>query len=1381
MKFLFLLLDNIYQDALEATTTRLRQQHKLPVEIKIYLCKQLKEGAPAWADFERDLEGCDLFFANMIVQNEQALPLIDLLKKYGPRKPERAVIILNSMPGVMNTMRMGDFEFQKMLQFMKTGPVAKVTGLIGGIQKIVKRDGRAEAKIEALQEERDADEERKPRKLKQRKPPKKGVHNGMVTMMRTLPAVLKLIPGQAQDLRAYLLIMLYWFNGSPENLDNLFIFMIEKYIPGYTKLKIKPKEPIVYPRLALFHPDAPGRTFETRSDFDQWRAKFKAGSSNKPRVGMIVMRSFYLTENVKHIEALVRSLEKQGVEAVPAYASGLDFRPTIEEYFLKETKKGKSIKLEPSVDLVMNLSGFSLVGGGAENDAAAAIAQLQRLNVPTWSVIPLFFQSEDEWRSNFTGLNPVQAALQVAIPELDGAGEPRVYAAGAERGPDKALYALPAELERLAGRAARTVKLHHLKNADKKIAVALFNFPPNKGNIGTAAYLDVFVSLHQLLTRLQAEGYKVEDLPATPDELRQAVVEGNSAAYGTGANLHAHLATPDYMRLFPAWTEIEKMWGPPPGALLADREGSQILGRQFGNVLVGVQPTFGYEDDPMRLLMAKDASPHHGFAAFYAYLDKVWKADAVLHFGTHGSLEFMPGKQLGLSAECWPDRLIGNLPNFYLYSVNNPSEGTIAKRRSFATLISYLSPPLETAGLYQNLLALKDTINVYRKALAEGHSFNRGSEPASAAEVGKYAADSGGSLGDFEPATGALANLLESIQEQAKIIEIKSKVAPEVDPDGYVLSLYAELVEIEQRLIPTGLHIINNPPAPDTLADFLVSISSFSRGKAGSKEEAPALPDLIATGLGWKLEEVRRLARQDNDILARWEKINMTHRRAVGLFVNGLVSDRLEAGQREASEYLFETAKVTLVASRPMWEYLAEVAEALLANQEVTQIIRAFNGEYIEPSSGNDIVRNPGVLPTGRNIHALDPTLIPSPVARRNAEKSVKAVLDRTRAELGLTSEQYPESVALVLWGTDNIKSDGEGVAQALYLMGTRAVTDQLGKVSGVKLLPLSELKRPRIDVVVTVSGIFRDLLPNQMELIDRAVRMAAQADESAEQNFVRKHVQEEMAKGATFDEACARVFSNAPGNYGANVNFMVDSGAWEDEGELGEAFLRRKSFVYGLKTEGDDARRLMESALSRVEVSFQNVDSCELGITDIDHYYEYLGGVTKTVERLNGGKRPPVLVSDSVSATSGGLSQGNSIKTLDEMVRLESRTKLLNPRWYEGMLAHGYEGVREIETRVTNTYGWSVTAKAVDNWVYNNIDATFVNNDEMRERLSKLNPYSFKGIVGRLLEANGRGYWEADPATIERLKDIYAGLEDEIEGLTPQPNPSARTAGRSL
>ena len=1380
MKFLFLLLDNIYLDALETAADKLRREAKLPLEITTYLCKDLRDESPRWVDFERDLAECDFFFANMIVQNEQAVPLQNLLIKHGPLKPERALVILNSMPQLMQLTRLGTFEFEKMLQFVKSNPVTKVTGFM---TKLVKRD--AEQKVE----DRDAEDEsalahnRNERKrLKNARPVKKGTHNGMVAMMRALPAVLKLIPGHAQDLRAYILFMTYWLNGTPQNIENMLLFAIEKYVPSYDlkAIKRKVKEPIMYPRLALFHPDAPGRTFESREEFDAWRTKVNPGYAKRPKIGMITMRAFFLTGNHRHIDSLVRELERAGVEAIPAYAAGLDFRPCIETFFLDD-HKGQG-KPTATVDLVMNLSGFSLVGGGAENDAPAAIAQLERLNVPVWAVIPLFFQSEDEWRRSRTGLNPVQAALQIAVPELDGAVESRVYAAGLERGPDKALHALPEETRRLAERAARFVQLRHLKNADKKISVVLFNFPPNKGNVGTAAYLAVFESLFRLMGRMKDEGYAV-DLPADAEALRHMIVEGNTAVYGTSANLHTHLSVADYQRLFPHWQEIEPLWGPAPGNLLTDHEGLQIIGRQFGNLLVAVQPSFGYEDDPMRLLMATNAAPHHGFAAFYTYLDKVWGANAVLHFGTHGSLEFMPGKQIGLSAACWPDRLIGNLPSYYLYSVNNPSEGTIAKRRGFSTLLSYLSPPVESAGLYRNLLELKDTINVYRKALGEGHSFR------STATEGEYvprlaleAANSGGSAGEYEGATGPLEGLLESIQAQAARLELRSKIDPRNDPDGYVLNLFTSLLEIEERLIPNGLHIADEAPDPAMLSDVLNSISSFSRGRAGSAEEARSLTELIAEGLDWKLDEIRQNADHDNDLMARWERLSSIQKRAVGLFVAGLQSGQTERGKREAGEYLFQEAQVTLVASTPMWEYLTEVAEALLHNTEIAQIMRGFNGEFIEPSGGNDIVRNPAVLPTGRNIHGLDPALVPTPIARRAGEKSARAMLQRARQELGGTA--YPETIAMVLWGTDNIKTDGEGVAQALYLLGAKAVVDGLGKVSGVKLIPLADLGRPRIDVVITVSGIFRDLMPNQMELLDRAVRMAAQADEDFEDNFIKKHVAEEVAKGTPFDEAAARVFSNAPGNYGANVNFMVDSSAWENDGDLSEAFLNRKGFVYGVKAEGMEARRLMEGALSRVQVAFQNVDSCEIGITDVDHYYEYLGGITKTVEKLNGGQRPPALMADSQSATGGGLGQGSGIKTLEEMVRLESRTKLLNPKWYEGMLKYGYEGVREIEVRVSNTFGWSATAGAVDGWIYNGIDATFVADDAMRERLAQLNPYSLKGMVGRLLEANGRGFWEADAATIERLKEVYAGLEDEIEGLGDAANAQvqqARTAGRSL
>jgi len=406
------------------------------------------------------------------------------------------------------------------------------------------------------------------------------------------------------------------------------------------------------------------------------------------------------------------------------------------------------------------------------------------------------------------------------------------------------------------------------------------------------------------------------------------------------------------------------------------------------------------------------------------------------------------------------------------------------------------------------------------------------------------------------------------------------------------------------------------------------------------------------------------------------------------------------------------------------------------------------------------VVRNPAVVPTGRNIHGLDPFRIPSAAAQASVVKVVQDLLIRLTRDEG----SIPETVALILWGTDNIKTEGEGVAQALALLGARVIIDELGKVADVALIPLEELGRPRVDVVATVSGIFRDLMAMQAQLIDRAVRMAAEADEPEELNFVRKHVRAQAAEmGVSTEEAAMRVFSNAPGTYGANVNNMVESGTWDDDTQLSELFMSRKGFAMDRRGEWQEARPVLEKALATVQATFQNVDSVEVGISDVDHYYEYLGGVTKSVEKLRGG-RPKVMVAE-VEAFSGP--GGGRVRSLEQMVRLESRAKLLNPKWFEGMLAHGYEGVREIEVRVSNTYGWSATSDAVEGWVYQGVAETYLLDEAMRERLAQLNPHAAAGVARRLLEANSRGFWDADESTLDKLREIYADLEDRLEGVT--------------
>ncbi len=576
--------------------------------------------------------------------------------------------------------------------------------------------------------------------------------------------------------------------------------------------------------------------------------------------------------------------------------------------------------------------------------------------------------------------------------------------------------------------------------------------------------------------------------------------------------------------------------------------------------------------------------------------------------------------------------------------------------------------------------------------------------------------------------------------------EPESKLSSE-ERDRRVLKLYEQVLEIEQRLIPTGLHVFGRASDERECADLLRMVASFERPEYGTR----ALPDLVAEGLGLETYEAL-LADQTEDGWRRRERVENVVREAIALFV--------KEGGESASRWLEAEARVRGAESAKIFGLLSRIKEQLSTNPELESFARALRGEYVEPGPGADIVQNPSILPTGRNTHAVNPYAVPSQVAYARAERVVKQLLERHRGEHG----RYPRAMALVLWGLDNIKTQGEGVAQALWLLGVRPVRDSLNRVTEVEPVPLERLGRPRIDVVMTVSGIFRDLFGATMSLLDKAVRRVAELDEPDEWNFVRRNVREEMkAEGCAFDEAALRVYSNAPGSYGTNVNFMVMDSQWEHADALGDLFVTRKCFAYGRDKEGRalegrEARAGLGRALARVEAAYQNIDSFEIGVTDVDHYFEYLGGVSKAVER-HASARPAIYLSDA-------LSRDARVRSLEETVRLETRAKTLNPKWYEGMLNHGFRGVAEIESHVTNTFGWSATADAVDEWVYTEVAETFVLDERMLERLSNLNPHSARSLVARLLEAEGRGFWKVEPEVLGRLREIFSTLEDRIEGV---------------
>ncbi|WP_010184117.1 magnesium chelatase subunit H [Sphingomonas sp. PAMC 26605] len=1093
--------------------------------------------------------------------------------------------------------------------------------------------------------------------------PKPGASGGakQMAMLRRLPKLLRFVPGTAQDVRAYFLTMQYWLAASDDNVVDMVRALVDRYAAGPrlvlrgTMRAVAPRD---YPEVGVYHPALPGRIATTATELPRHRGA-------KGRVGLLMLRSYVLANDAGHYDGVIAALEARGLDVIPAFAGGLDGRPAIEALFLRDGV--------PIIDAVVNLTGFSLVGGPAYNDAAAAETVLAALDMPYLAAHPVEFQTLQAWGASRQGLLPLEATMMVAIPELDGGTVPMVFG-GRSDGSDspctgctrgctfpagsavRAMQACSERAEMLAARVAKLVALRRAENAEKRVAVVLFNFPPNAGAAGSAQFLSVFASLHATLVRLAREGYQVE-IPATVDALREAILGGNAARFGTEANVHAKVGADTIVARETWLAEIEAAWGPAPGRLQSDGTAAQILGRQFGNVFVGLQPALGYEGDPMRLLFEGRFAPTHAFAAFYRWLREDFRAHAVLHFGTHGSLEFMPGKQSGLSAMCWPDRLIGDLPNIYLYAANNPSEGVLAKRRSGATLVSYLTPALTNAGVYKGLAALKASVERWRVAV---------------------------------PGSDEARDLAELIADQATDLDLDCGSRGEaLAPDGgWIADLAARLYEIERELIPQGLHVA---------------------GEAASREERIAM--IAAT------------------LQARGE--TLPHDTIVAL-VDG-----------------------TRVPDTAVLRDMAVLDAALSANGEIDGIVAALAGRYIHPVTGGDLLRNPEILPTGRNIHGFDPFRIPSAFAVKDGAAQAQRLIERSLADAG----HLPETVAMVLWGTDNLKSEGAQIAQALALLGARPRFDSYNRLAGAELVPLEELGRPRIDVVVTLSGVFRDLLPLQTRMLAQAALLAAEADEPDEQNFVRRHARAHAAaQGCDLETAALRVFSNAEGAYGANVNLMIDTGAWTDPDELADSFERQKGFAYGVKGAPVRQAAVLKAALETVDCAYQNLESVELGITSIDQYVDTLGGISRAVTRAK-GSAAPVYIGDQTQGA-------GKVRSLQEQVALETRTRVLNPVWTEGLLRHGYEGVRQIEGSVTTTMGWSATTGEVDPWVYQRISETYVLDAEMRERIAALNPKASARVANRLIEASERNYWSPDAATLAALHAASDELEDRLEGI---------------
>jgi magnesium chelatase subunit H len=1116
---------------------------------------------------------------------------------------------------------------------------------------------------------------------------------GYLSFLKIGPKLLKFIPVQkVQDLRNWLIIYGYWNAGGADNVAALFWFLAENYL-GLKVGEIPP--PIETPNVGLLHPDYPGYFASPRQYLD-WYRQTRSATQAWPVVGLLLYRKHVITKQ-PYIHQLIRQFEQAHLIPLPIFINGVeghvavrDLMTTAYETAQRQQGNQETPSLSPlavEVDAIVSTIGFPLVGGpagsmeaGRQVDVAKRI--LSAKNVPYIVSAPLLIQDIHSWTRQ--GIGGLQSVVLYALPELDGAIDP--VPLGGLVG-DK-IYLIPDRVRRLTGRLKRWIALRQKPATDRKIAIILYGFPPGYGATGTAALLNVPKSLLKLLQAMKDRGYTLGDLPADGEDLIRQVRAADEAYVGqvpADVSFDDAPMTTVSTSTLERWLgylltrRVERQWKSLAGSGIRTLGDRLLLGGvQLGNVWIGVQPPLGLSGDPMRLMFERDLTPHPQYTAFYKWLQNEFQADAVVHFGMHGTVEWLPGSPLGNTGYSWPDILVGDMPHFYVYAANNPSESMLAKRRGYGVLISHNVPPYGRAGLYKELVTLRESIAEYREDPAKNYALKDA--------ILKKLFDTG--LEADCPLPEAKQMGIEFTPDNMKLF------SPEVF-NRYLVKLYEYLQVLENRLFSSGLHTLGTAPDPDELMGYL---------KAYFGE---ALPDRVLD-----------LIVQEGDHTHIQQQFDL----------NGHTPDLDEAIQ--------------------IRDLLAQTTD------ELTNLLRGLNGEYIPPAPGGDLLRDgPGVLPTGRNIHALDPYRMPSPAAYARGQEIARKILTQHCQEHDGT---YPETVAVMLWGLDAIKTKGESLGILLELVGAEPIKEGTGRIVRYELRPISELGHPRIDILGNLSGIFRDSFVNIIELLDDLFQRAAAADETTDHNFIRKHALALQAQGV--DNPTARLFSNPAGDFGSLVNDRVIDANWESGDELGDTWRDRNTFSYGRQDKGRARPEILATLLDSTDRVVQQIDSVEYGLTDIQEYYANTGGLKRAAE-MQGGKKVTASFVESFS-------KDTTPRKLEDLLRMEYRTKLLNPKWAEAMADQGSGGAYEISQRMTALMGWAGTADFQDNWVYDQAADTYALDPAMADKLRAANPEAFRNLVGRMLEAHGRGFWQSDPTKLDRLRRLYDITDEELEGV---------------
>ncbi|BAC91269.1 cobaltochelatase subunit CobN [Gloeobacter violaceus] len=1076
----------------------------------------------------------------------------------------------------------------------------------------------------------------------------------------------------------------YWTHSGSENLANLLRFVAAEY----AGVETQPAPPQIYPECGFIDPASGARY----AGYGEYRTAHPP-DPQRPTVAVLLYGGTTLAANLAGGGELFAALA-EGANVVCFFADGIRTADALKAHFFEDGR--------PICDAIVSLLWFRLDGGPLGGDAQKTVNLLGALDVPYYVAITSHSREIACWEASKDGLSPVETLATVALAELDGAIDP-VMLYGLD--PAQQVAPVPGRGEHLARRILKRVALTRKANRHKRVAVVLFNYPPGEGTLGTASFLDVFASVENVLVQLRRAGYSLEVPKAgtLKDLLLGRGLLHNGGFVGSERTARHALRVPlaTYLRWYeklPASLrrDSEQVFGPPPGDLMVEGTDLLMAGIAFGNVLVAVQPSRGIHEDPAKLHHDESLPAHHQYIAFYRYLAEAdgWGADAVVHVGTHGTFEFLPGKQVALGADSVPDALMGDLPHVYLYHVVNVSEGTIARRRSYAQLVSHASPTFVAAGLYGHLLELEELLAEYEEQL-------RVSPPRARAVLRQMVRIS------VEHAV-PLAVDEAALQDTSELF----------DPAPYEAALEAlhrELFALKRVAVPLGLHTFGHRLTGEALVDYLALVARYDR------PEAPALPRLLA--LRSRLDYDRLLDRPGPELE------NLAHQARVVIERQVLGSDPRDGDLAESLVYL-------------RW-----LADQVGCTDESAALIQALAGGYVEPGLGGDPVRTPSTYPTGRNTFQFDPTKLPTESACERGAEIAEATLRRYRAEHG----GYPKAVGVILWGFETCKTLGETVGQILHYIGVR-VDRGRGFAMKPEIVPLAVLARPRIDVTVNICGFFRDLFPHLVQLIDRAFEAVAGLAEPPEQNFVRRHTLE--SEGEAGVPRHGRLFGPPPGEYGNRLSSLIETGAWEAETDLARMYLNRTRYLYGQGA--CEAPEALERALGRVRLISQVRDSHEFEVTDLDHYYEFFGGMARA-SQLVGGSRPAVLIADTTG-------ERIEVKTLPEAVRQGVTSRLFNPRWIDGMLAHGHQGAQQIADRVEYLLGLDATTASVGTATWGQVARRFVFDAAMRDRLIAANPYAAAEIARQLAQAHGRGYWQATDEERTHLETLYGQLEYRLE-----------------